>query len=628
MSQQITHLEKKSLKRVLRVADLFGVGYGDVGSSIYYALGVTALYAGGATPIAMLLAGVFFICTALTYAEMATAFPEPGGSATFTRHAFNDLLSFVAGWGLLLDYIVTTAISAYAVPSYLRSVFLFLHIPYDGSIPVHLAATIGIIGILFLLNVWGIKESGRLSICLTIFTIATQALIILFAGFLFLNLPYVLSHMRVGVPGLEGSPTWPNFFKGVAMAMVAYTGIEAIAQLAAETRSPGIMIPRAIRWVVVVVLLLYVGIATVGLSLVSPEELGTTYLEDPIAGIVAHFPFGGEFLAPWVGVIAAVILLVCANAGLLGASRLTFSMGEYYQLPRFFYRLHPKYCTPYISLGLFAILASAVVLASRGQMLFLADIYNFGAQIAFFFAHLSLISLRIRQPNLPRPYRAPCNVPIGGGRKIPLTAVLGALISFSVWIVVVLTKVEGRFFGLTWLAIGMAMYLFYRKQKQLSPMGTLKIDTIRILGYAPVHLRKILTMTNGGMHVTTLQMACQLADTHKAKLTIVHIVEVPFSMPLEAPAEKKESSGEEMLKRAEAIAREYNLTAEFSVIRARSREEALLTLLRSGHFDLAVLETEPSEFKKWGQFAVSVSEMGQSASAKLLFCSGHSTISS
>jgi amino acid permease len=106
-SSRVTVVDRGSLHRVLNASHLFAIGYGDVGSSIYYALGVTTLYALGAVPLALALAGLVFFCTVLTYTELATMMPESGGSCSFARHAFNDLLSFVAGWALLLDYIVT-----------------------------------------------------------------------------------------------------------------------------------------------------------------------------------------------------------------------------------------------------------------------------------------------------------------------------------------------------------------------------------------------------------------------------------------------------------------------------------------------------------------------------------------
>src|SRR3990167_4248848 len=170
--EKIVRLEKKTLKRALTSWDLFSIGYGDVSSSIYYALGATALFALGATPLALLAAGAVFVCTAYTYSEMASTFPEPGGTATYARHAFNDLVSFIAGWGLLLDYIVTIAISAFAILPYLQTLLGLIGIPYSNSVFAHSAGTVGIIVFLFFLNLVGIKGSGRFSLILALFTIA------------------------------------------------------------------------------------------------------------------------------------------------------------------------------------------------------------------------------------------------------------------------------------------------------------------------------------------------------------------------------------------------------------------------------------------------------------------------
>ncbi len=227
--------------------------------------------------------------------------------------------------------------------------------------------------------------------------------------------------------------------------------------------------------------------------MISPQDLSTKYIDDPIAGIALNFPVGGEYLAPWFGLIAAIILLIASNAGLIGCSRLTFSMGEYYQVPHFFYRLHARFRTPYISLGVFAVLACVVVILSRGQMLFMADLYNFGAQIAFS-AHLSLLVLRWKRPGLARPFKAPFNIPFGKGRSLPLTAILGALATLGVWVLVVITKPDGRNLGFIWLAFGLAMYLFYRKKKSLAPMGQLSIEKIKIPEYHPMHLRHISSL--------------------------------------------------------------------------------------------------------------------------------------
>ena len=220
---------------------------------------------------------------------MSTAFPESGGSATFARHAFNDLISFIAGWGLLLDYILTIAISAFAIPPYLKH-----FIPLDTSPEFHIVMTVGIITFLFLINVIGVKYSGRFSLILAILTILSQAFIILIAAVLVLNLPFVFSHLKIDVAGADWSPNWWEFMKGTAMAMVAYTGIESVAQLAAEAKTPTITIPRSIKLTMFTLVILYFGISVVGLSVISPQELGNKYTDDPIAGIVAQLPFGGE----------------------------------------------------------------------------------------------------------------------------------------------------------------------------------------------------------------------------------------------------------------------------------------------------------------------------------------------
>lgn len=619
-SEKIFRLAKKSLKRVLTTSDLFSVGYGDVGSSIYYTLGATALFALGATPLALLIAGLVFVCTALTYAEMSSTFPEPGGAATFSRHAFNDLISFIAGWGLLLDYILTLAISAFTIPPYLSQLFAMAGFPGSDSDLVHTVSTIAIIGLLFFVNFFGVKYSGKFSFWLAIFTLVTQAGIVLLGGLLILNLPYIFDHMRIGVPGVDWSPDWWEFAKGCAIAMVAYTGIEAIAQLSAETKNPGKSVPRSIKWTVAVVLFLYVGISAVGLSVLSPQELGTTYIENPVAGIAMNFPVGGAILGPWVGLIAAVILLICANAGLIGCSRLTFSMGEFYQVPHVLFKLHHRFRTPYVSLAIFSILAVGVIILSRNRMLFLVDLYNFGAQIAFCSAHISLIVLRCKRPDLHRPYKVPLNIPIGKNRSIPLSAVLGAIATFSVWLIVVITKPEGRVLGLSWMAIGLAMYLYYRKRKQIAPMGQLEVEAIKIKAYKPMHIKHILVAARSIGGTEALQTAFQLAKLHGAKATAAFILEIPHSLPIDAKLEKREQVGEEALKRAEAVAREYHVTVDLQLIRSRSFEKALGQLFEGDGYDLIVIGVEKDEIKNRSPFALEAEKLFKVSPGRILLC--------
>lgn len=579
----IPQIDKGSLKRVLGVTDLFAVGYGDLGSSIFYALGVTALFALGATPIALMLAGLVFVCTALSYAEMTAMLHESGGSASFARHAFNDLISFVAGWGLLLDYVVTIAISAFTIGPYLASFF-----PILQHADMQILFAIAIVALLFLINYFGVKQSTRISFILMAFTIATQCLIVGIGVVFALNLPQIISQMSIGVQGVSWSPSWHEFLKGTAMAMVAYTGIESIAQLGAESRKPARTVPRAIIITMFVLVAMYLGISTVGLSVISATDLGLKYTQDPIAGIVGHLPIGGAMLLPWVAVLAAVVLFVASNAGLIGASRLSFNMGEYYQLPRFFYVIHPKHRTPFISLALFALAASIIIALSHAKMSFLADLYNFGAQIAFFSTHMSLIVLRIKKPMMRRPFKVPLNIRIKG-YEIPVTAILGALSTLSVWLLVVVSKPDGRYLGFAWMALGLVMYLSYRKKKKISATAQVTIEHIKVPEFQSLSIKHILLPVRSGTQTETVQVACELAKFHGAELTAIHVLEVPFSIPLDTPLAARVQAAGVVLKIAEAIARDYGIDVDMQVIRARSVADAILDLLRRGTFDLIVL---------------------------------------
>ena len=596
--QRIFRLEKKHLRRVLGSWDLFAVGYGDIGSSIYYALGATALYALGATPLALLAAGFVFICTAFSYAEMSATFPEPGGSATFSRYAFNDFVSFVAGWGLLLDYIVTIAISAFAIPPYLRSLINLAGIPYDNTPVFHIGFTVVIIGLLFVVNYFGVKESGRLSLILAIFTIITQFAIIAIGGFLFLNLPLIISHLKINVANANWSPDWWSFAKGCSAAMVAYTGVEAIAQLAAEVKQPARSIQHAIKWTVAVVLFLYMGLSTIGLSVLTPFELGTTYLENPVLGIAENFPIGADWLGPWVGLTAAIVLLIAANAGLVGCSRLVFSMGEYYQVPSFCYKIHPKYQTPYITLILFAILSAVVVICSGGHMLFLVDIYNFGAQMAFFFVHMALLVLRWKYPDLERPYKAPFNIPFGKGRYLPLTAIIGALVSLAIWLLVVATKWEGRILGFSWVGVGILFFYLYRRKTKLTVFGKTHIETIKISKYKPMILHHILVAIRGAEETHMLETAFQLAKQHNALVTVTYILEIPHTLPIDGGIPKKEKVAEFALQVAEALGLEFNIHPTLKLVRARAFDPALVDLASTEGVDLIITGAYHADLQK------------------------------
>lgn len=619
---KVIALDRGRLHRVLGARQLFSIGYGDVSSSIYYALGLTTLYALGAAPLALALAGLVFFCTVLTYTELASAIQEPGGSCAFARRAFNDVVSFIDGWALLLDYIVTIAISAYTIGPYL-SHFLPILKTGLGNIPF----TLLIIGALYLLNVIGIKESTRVSFTIVVFSIATQATIIIIGAYFLFNIPHVISHLRIGIPNVDWSPTWPQFFKGVAMAMVAYIGIESMAQLGGETRQAGKKIPIAMFSTMILLLVMYFGISVLALSAMDPVELSTTYLEDPLAGIVKALPVGQAFFTPLIGILGAVVLFVAANSGMIGASRLTFAMSENFQLPRFLYRLHSRFKTPYVALGVFALIAGIVVILAR-NLTFIAELYSFGAMISFSLAHLSLIRLRYREPELKRPYRIPWNIRIRG-TEIPISALFGFLCTASVWVLVVVTKPAGRNVGFIWMGLGLALYFTYRHKQHIPVAKKVEIEKLKIPGFKRLTFKSILIPVRGERFEENVNIACQIAKENKATVTVLHVIEIPPALPLDTFLPEKLSQGDEILHRCSAIAREYEIPVEMEVQQSRFAGATIVDLAQEKGHDLILMGAQTGKKKSMTGFGRTIDHVIRKAHCRVWLCSGaaiHKTV--
>ena len=254
MAQRIPRDE--SLSRVHGVGALFSAAYGNVGSSIYYALGVTAAFALGLTPVAFVISGLIFAATAASYAEATVMFPEAGGSSSFARHAFNEFVSFIAAWGQMLNYTITVAISAFFVPHYLAVFWPALgHSPGDviggAALVVGLAA----------LNIRGTEESSKLNLVLAVADLATQVMLVGIGIVLVLSPHVLIDNIHLGV-----APSWSKFALGIAVSMIAYTGIETISNMSEEAKEATKTVPKAAGLVVAAVLGLYLLIPIVALS--------------------------------------------------------------------------------------------------------------------------------------------------------------------------------------------------------------------------------------------------------------------------------------------------------------------------------------------------------------------------
>ena len=454
-------IRRYHLRRVLGVFAVFSAGYGNVGSSIYYALGIVALAAMGATPIALGIAGILFIFTALTYAEGTAMLPEAGGSASFTRHGFNDAAGFTAGWALMLSYIVTIAISAYTIPPYLA----YFWEPFKTSYTTGTTMSIGIVIFLMTINVIGIKETSVVNIGAAILDILVQISVVVI-GFILLFNPVVLIRQII-----DNWPTTDNLILGIALASIAYTGIETMSQMAEETRQPEKRVPRALIMMIVTVLVIFAGISLVSLLAMTPSELATEWSRDPVAGIAANLPIAliSNILKPLIAILAGTILLIATNAGLIGISRLAFSLGSHNLIPPALSRVHPKFKTPYISIILFSIVAIIILapgLFADNIFKNMGTLYAFGSLLAFMFAHASILRLRIKCPELLRPFKIGWNLRIRG-HELPITAILGLATTTIIWVVISFTQAYSRWVGLGWMIAGLIIYCFYRRKHHL-----------------------------------------------------------------------------------------------------------------------------------------------------------------
>jgi APA family basic amino acid/polyamine antiporter len=450
------------LRRVLGIPAVFSAGYGNVGSSIYYALGIVALVAMGATPVALGIAGILFIFTALTYAEGTAAFPEAGGSASFARHGFGNLAGFIAGWALMLSYIVTISISAFTIPPYLG----FFFEPFKDSPVIGTFVSMGIVFFLMVLNVIGIRETSFINVGAAVLDILTQISLVVI-GFILLFDPTNIWRNIV-----DNWPSTSNLFLGIALATIAYTGIETMSQMAEETKKPEINVPRALVMMIVAVLVIFAGISLVSLSAMTPEELATEWARDPVAGIASNLPVEliQTILQPLIAILAATILLIATNAGLIGISRLAFSLGTNNLVPPVLSKVHTRFKTPYIAIIVFSLIAIVILLPG----FFAADVfanmgalYAVGSLLAFMFAHASVISLRIRRPEMPRPFKLGWNLRIKG-REIPISAVVGLIATMLIWLVILITQPYSRWVGLGWMVVGVIIYYIYQRNRKKS----------------------------------------------------------------------------------------------------------------------------------------------------------------
>jgi APA family basic amino acid/polyamine antiporter len=542
----------------------------------------------------LLGAGLLFLLVAISYAEATTALPETGGAATFVRRSMNDLAGFMTGWALFLDYLIVISLSALFMPHYLGAAIRVQALerePWDVIVAV---CAIVVVAAVRLFRRPSLYTVGFAIPMLDLFV---QLLIVVF-GFVLLFSPHALTHgTTLGV-----APTGHSLLFAIPLAMLAYTGLETVANLAEEARRPSVDLPRSLLGAIATVVTIYVAIAVVALSAFpGPNtELGGRWLRAPLIGVAeeirAQVPaWLGDPIRFFVGASGALILLTAVTTSMSGFARLAYSLGEHGQLPRAFGRLHRRTLVSPQAIVAVASATCAIVIATafvENDVTFLASVFSFGVLIAFTAAQVAVVRLRVKEPDLPRPYRVPFDVRIRGA-DIPVPAVVGAVLTFTVWIVALATHPAARYAGPAWLASGLVVYVIVRRSHGEGLTERVVAPDEQAFHDVPRFHRILVPMKLGIIGEEMAATAVKLASEHGAAVEALHVIEVPLDRPLDAVLEEKDARAAASLDEARSLGRELGVDVAGTTLRARSIGKAIVEHARETGTDLIVLGSSP-----------------------------------
>jgi APA family basic amino acid/polyamine antiporter len=589
---------------VLGGGSLASIAYGEIASSLYFAVGIVALYALGFTPWVLLVVGALFLLVALSYAEGTAAIPEPGGAATFVRRAFNDLAGFVTGWVLFLDYLIVIALSALFVPHY-AGVALGWDWPTDEPAD----AVLGFGVILAVATVRLIRRTAmyRLALIVAAVAFAAHVLLILFGTVFLFSLDALGKGTELGT-----APTWSAIAFALPLAMLAFTGLETVANLAAEAREPGRTLPRSLFVGIGAVVAVSVLIGAIGVSAypAHPDpahpgeyttDLGTTWLRAPLAGIAValegHVPgVLADAFRIAIGLSGVLVLLAAVTTSISGTGRLAFSMARYDMLPHAFGALSRRSLIPSATIVSTALLSSAVLLLgwmAGTEVRFLASLYSFGILIAFTAAQIAVVRLRFSEPQLERPFRVPVNVRIRGV-PVPIAALVGAPATAAILVAVLWTHPAPRYVGPAWLVLGLALFVTVRQRRTVKVMGR-ATPAVADLVPSPegVFERIVVPLKLGPIGDEMLGVALRLAGENGGRVIAVHVVRVPLDQALDAELLDEEETAEASIAEAKLLAAEHGLEVEGKLVRARSIGPAIIAAAAELGADLIVLGSAP-----------------------------------
>ena len=596
-------------QRVLDAPALFSVAYGEIASSLYFALGIVAAYALGFTPLVLLGAGVFFLIVSLSYAEGTAALPETGGAATFVRRAYNDVFGFLTGWALFLDYLIVIALSTVFLPHYLGTALgieALRDSPWDIVVAVTVILTIAAVRLTrrSQLHSAGLVVAGL--------DLATQLLLVLLGLALLVSPDALTQGTDLGV-----SPTWDDLAFALPLAMLAYTGLETVANLAEEAREPGRTLPRSLFSAIGLVVLLTAAVAAVGLSAFPVENgqtaLGEEWLKAPLAGIVdalrGHVPdLLGDALVVYVGLTGALVLLAAATTSISGFTRLAHSLGEHRQLPPSFGRLNRRTLVSPQAIVAAATISIGLVISTgliADDVEFLASLYSFGVLLAFAAAQLAVIRLRFTEPDLPRPFRAPLIAPL-----------LGAPLAIAFWLVAIVTHPAARYAGPVWLALGLTLYLVVRRRAHIGLLA--EVEPALELPAGAEFRRVLVPMKLGPIGEEMVATAVALAKERGARVDALFVIVVPLDQELDAPLHELEEQAAASLAEAVLLGEENGVRVEPVTVRARSLGRAIAEQAADRGSDLIVVGSSPRWRRQSAFFSPTVDYLLRNAPCEVL----------
>ena len=574
---------------------LFAIVLSAVGSSIYYVLGVVAGEALGLTPVVFVLAALLFVLTMVTYVEGNSLHPERGGASTFARYAFNELVSFLAGWAIVLDYVIVMAIAALAVPHYLTAFW-----GEAGNAGVETVIIALVLAAVVAFNVRGISpERLRLVLRITLLNVLLVAVIIAVGLSTTTDFSLITDSIDIGV-----SPRVEDLVFAATLAAAAATGIEAASGLAGEIKVGRRGLKRFVAVSAAAVFLMLAGVSVVALMVVPVTDgataLGGRFAEMPVLGVVSAFEpaWAADALRYAVGVMAALVLAQAVNGQMLGVGRLAYSLATNRQVPSVIGRLHRGRSTPYVAIGICGVLAFG--LAVPADVDFLAGLFAFGAMFAFTIAHLSVIALRFREPDRPSAYRIPLSVSVAGG-SIPIPAALGALLSAAGWVSVVVLHEGARIAGGIWMLFGIVLYVIYRRgqDKSLTKRFTIPAEALverEELEYGSILVPVFGRELDDDIVGTAGRLAADKADEREggAMLEALYVFEMPMSLPMDArvPPERVDEA-KRLLARAKEVGEEYEgVQVATAMVRGRSAGAAIVSEAKRRGVEAIVLAAE------------------------------------